>query len=296
MQAKHFSRRNFIRLSGITAMGLALPAESKCLDFPANPAQLSVQLYTVREQLKNDLTGTLKKIAGIGFRNVETAFWPKDVSLNQAAAALREAGLSVSSAHIELPEHTQLQVFLDTAKAFNCKKMIWHGWPEDNRYGSLQGTRELISIYNNVNQLAKDNGLEFGLHNHWWEFRNKPGGRYVFEILNEELEKDIFFEIDTYWVKVAGHDPAAIVSKLGSRVKLMHIKDGPAKWNDKLAEDNPDPMTPVGKGTQDFPSIIKAAKNNTDWLVIEMDKTEIDVFDALQQSFDYMISNKLAIA
>jgi sugar phosphate isomerase/epimerase len=76
----------------------------------------------------------------------------------------------------------------------------------------------------------------------------------------------------------------------------MHIKDGPAKWNDKLAEDNPDPMTPVGKGTQDFPAIIKAAKNNADWLVIEMDKTEIDVFDALQQSFDYMIKNKLAIA
>jgi sugar phosphate isomerase/epimerase len=76
----------------------------------------------------------------------------------------------------------------------------------------------------------------------------------------------------------------------------MHIKDGPAKWNDKLAEDNPDPMTPVGKGTQDFPSIIKAAKNNTEWLVIEMDKTTIDVFDALKQSFDYMVGKGLAIA
>jgi sugar phosphate isomerase/epimerase len=54
-------------------------------------------------------------------------------------------------------------------------------------------------------------------------------------------------------------------------------------------------MTPVGKGTQDFPSIIKAAKNNTEWLVIEMDKTTIDVFDALQQSFDYMVGKGLAI-
>lgn len=296
MQVKHFSRRNFIRLSGITALGMALPADSKSLGFPTDPARLSVQLYTVRDQIKNDLKGTLKRIADIGFKNVETAFWPKEISLHQASAALKEAGLSVSSAHIELPEHAQLQTFLDTAKAFNCKKMIWHGWPEDNRYSSLQGTRELISIYNNVNQFARDNGLEFGLHNHWWEFRNKLGSSYVFEILNEELEKDIFFEIDTYWVKVAGHDPAEIVSKLGSRVKLMHIKDGPAKWNDKLAEDNPDPMTPVGKGTQDFPSIIKAAKNNTEWLVIEMDKTTIDVFDALKQSFDYMVGKGLAIA
>ncbi|HLO79961.1 MAG TPA: sugar phosphate isomerase/epimerase [Chitinophagaceae bacterium] len=295
MQANHFSRRKFIRLSGIGALGLAAPDQLKHLSFPA-PARLSVQLYTVRDQIKNDLKGTLKRIADIGFRNVETAFWPKEISLAQAAEALKEAGLSVSSAHIELPEHAQLRTFLDTAKAFNTKKMIWHGWPEDNRYGSLQGTRELISIYNNVNQFAKDNGLEFGLHNHWWEYRNKLGGSYVFEVLNEELEKDIFFELDTYWVKVAGHDPAEIVAKLGSRVKLMHIKDGPAKWNDNLAEDNPDPMTPVGKGTQDFPSIIKAAKNNTEWLVIEMDKTAIDVFDALKQSFDYMVGNKLAIA
>ncbi len=295
MQANHFSRRNFIRLSGLGVIGLATTDPFKHLSFP-EPARLSVQLYTVRDQIKNDMKGTLKRIADMGFRNVETAFWPKEISLDQAAAALKEAGLSVSSSHIELPEHAQLPTFLNTAKAFNCKKLIWHGWPEDNRYGNLEGTRELISIYNNVNQFAKDNGLEFGLHNHWWEYRNKPGGRYVFEILNEELDSDIFFEVDTYWVKVAGHDPAEIVARLGKRVKLMHIKDGPAKWNDNLAEDNPDPMTPVGQGTQDFPSIIKAGKNNVEWLVIEMDKTSIDVFDALKQSFDYMVGNKLAIA
>jgi sugar phosphate isomerase/epimerase len=295
MQTDHSSRRKFLKLSGFGAIGLALPAHLKHLNFPEDPARLSVQLYTVRDQIKTDLKGTLKRIADIGFKYVETAFWPKETSLKQASAALKEAGLSVSSAHIELPEHAQLQTFLDTAKAFNCKKMIWHGWPEDNRYESMQGTRELISIYNNINQFAKDNGLEFGLHNHWWEYRNKLGDRYIFEILNEELEKDIFFEIDTYWVKVAGHDPASIITKLGNRVKLLHIKDGPAKWNEKLVEDNPDPMTPVGKGTLDFPSIIKAGKDNTEWLVIEMDNTSIDVFDALKQSYDYMVSNKLAV-
>jgi sugar phosphate isomerase/epimerase len=172
--------------------------------------------------------------------------------------------------------------------------MIWHGWPEDKRYSSLEGTRELVRIYNEAARFAKDNGLQFGIHNHWWEFRNKPGGRYVYEILQEELDPDIFFEIDTYWVKVAGHDPATIVSKLGSRVKLMHIKDGPARWSEKLAEDNPDPMTPVGKGTQDFPKIIKAAGTNPEWLVVEMDKVDMDVFEALRQSFNYMTGKRLA--
>ena len=69
---------------------------------------------------------------------------------------------------------------------------------------------------------------------------------------------------------------------------MMHVKDGPALFNDKLAIDNPDPMTPVGQGTQNFPAIFKAASSKCEWLVIEMDKTTIDVFDALKQSVDFM--------
>jgi sugar phosphate isomerase/epimerase len=166
--------------------------------------------------------------------------------------------------------------------------MIWHGWPEDKRYSSIEGTKELVKIYNDANKFAKANGLKFGLHNHWWEFRNKVSDKYVYEILLEGLDKDIFFEIDTYWVKVAGHDPAKIIQQFGDRVKLMHVKDGPALFNDKLAIDNPDPMTPVGQGTQNFPAIFKAASSKCEWLVIEMDKTTIDVFDALKQSVDFM--------
>ena len=115
---------------------------------------------------------------------------------------------------------------------------------------------ELVSIYNEAGKFAKANGLQFGLHNHWWEYRNKVSGRYVYEVLMEYLDKDIFFEVDTYWVKVAGQDPSAIVKKMGSRAPLLHIKDGPAKWNDNLPKDNPDPMTAVGKGTQNFPAIV----------------------------------------
>jgi sugar phosphate isomerase/epimerase len=256
------------------------------------PANLSVQLYTVREQFKTDIPGTLKKVRDIGFMHVETAFWPDGVSLRQAAKYIRDAGLTVSSSHIEIPIGEKKQVMLDTAKAYDCKKMIWHGWPEDKRYSSLDGTMELVRIYNESAKYAKENGLSFGLHNHWWEYRNKVGGRYVYEVLLENIDPDIFFEIDTYWVKVAGHDPAAIVKKMGSRAQFLHIKDGPAKWNENLALDNPDPMTAVGKGTQDFPSIVKAADGNTEWMVVEMDKTSGDVFETLKESYDYLVKNK----
>lgn len=294
MTQQHFSRRNFLRLGGFGIAAAAMPDAMAGMAFKAKPAKLSVQLYSVSEQIVKDTRSTLWKIADIGFKNVETAFWPRELSLQTAAGYLKEFGLGVSSAHVEIPVGGQKKVFLDTARAFNCQKMIWHGWPEDKRYSSLEGTKELVRIYNEAGRFARDNGLQFGIHNHWWEFRNKPGGRYVYEILQEELDPEIFFEIDTYWVKVAGHDPATIVAKMGSRVKLMHIKDGPARWSDKLAEDNPDPMTPVGKGTQDFPKIIKAAGTNPEWLVVEMDKVDMDIFEALRQSFNYMTGKRLA--
>jgi sugar phosphate isomerase/epimerase len=287
-------RRDFLQLSGIGLLGAMIPGELLSIAGPAK-AKLSMQLYTVRDAIAKDPEGALKRVAGIGFKWVETAFWPANINLLQAAKYIKDAGLSVSSSHIELPVGEKKKVMLDTAKAYNSKKMIWHGWPEDKRYSSLEGTKQLASIYNESYKFAKDNGLEFGLHNHWWEYRNKVGGKFVYEVLLEEVNPDIFFEVDTYWVKVAGQDPAAIVAKLGKRAKLLHIKDGPARWNDQLPKDIVEPMTPVGKGTQNFPAIVKAANGNTEWMVVEMDKVKGDVFEALKESYDYLVKNKMVI-
>jgi sugar phosphate isomerase/epimerase len=292
-------RKKFLQLGGMGAFGASLIPSSLLSGLRESsilyePAKIAVQLYSVRKEMEKDMAGTLKRIADIGFEAVETAFWPKDVSLKQAGQYLRDSGLPVCSAHIELPIGDQKAVFLETAKELGCEKMIWHGWPEDIRYGSLAGTQQLVAVYNEANHFAKANGLQFGVHNHWWEFRNKVGKRFVYEVLLESLDRDIFFEIDTYWVKVAGHNPADIVRKFGKRAPLLHIKDGPAVWRDSLADDNPDPMVAVGKGTQNFPAIVKAANGNTEWMIVEMDKTTTNVFDALQESYDYLVKNGLA--
>jgi sugar phosphate isomerase/epimerase len=288
-------RRNFMQLTGLGLLRAALPFAplSPFGSVEKKPAKLSVQLYTVRNEISKDIPGTLKRVAEIGFKWVETAFWPESITVQKAVKYLKEAGLSVSSAHIEIPLGDKKQAMLDAAAAYGCTRMIWHGWPEDKRYSSLEGTKELASIYNEAGKFAKANGLQFGIHNHWWEYRNKVGGRFVYEVLLEDLDKDIFFEVDTYWVKVAGQDPAAIVGRLGSRARMLHIKDGPAIWNDSLPQDNPDPMTAVGKGTQNFPAIVKAANGNTEWMVVEMDKTAEDVFKELKDSYDYLVRNKM---
>ncbi|MFC0774375.1 sugar phosphate isomerase/epimerase family protein [Terrimonas alba] len=292
-------RKKFLQLGGLGALGAAIAPSTLFSGLTEGtgqkkPAKIAVQLYSVRKEIEKDIRGTLKRIADIGFEAVETAFWPDGVSVQQAGQYLKEAGLPVCSAHIELPIGDKKAAFLETAGEMGCKKMIWHGWPEDIRYGSLAGTKQLVTVYNDANRFAKANGLQFGIHNHWWEFRNKAGKRFVYEVLLEMLDKDIFFEIDTYWVKVAGQNPAAIVKKFGKRAPMLHIKDGPAVWRDSLADDNPDPMVAVGKGAQNFPAIVKAAAGNTEWMIVEMDKTNGNVFDALKESYDYLLKNGMA--
>jgi sugar phosphate isomerase/epimerase len=258
------------------------------LRIAAGKHRVAVQLYTIREAILKDVKGSLQQLADLGFKNVETAFWPETISEETAANTLKELNLSVTSCHVDIPTRDNISKLVKNANGYNCKNLIWHGWPEDKRYSSLEGTKELIKLYNESNKLAKDNGLRFGLHNHWWEYRNHVGGKLVYEVLHEELDADIFFETDVYWVKVAGQDPAAILRKLRERIRFMHIKDGPAVFSEKLITDNPDPMTPVGQGSLDIPSIIRASSGNVEWMIIELDKSAIDVYDALKQSRNYL--------
>ena len=298
-QQQKFHRREFLQMTGFAALGASVfpasvfPGTNKNIPL-TEPAKIALQLYTVRNELSKNIPDTLRRISEIGIETVETAFWPENISVQQAGRYIKDAGLSVSSAHVALPVGDKKAAMLETAAAFNCKRMIWHGWPEDKRYSTLDGTKELAEIYNEANHFAKSNGLQFGLHNHWWEFRNHVGGRYVYEVIRDIVEPDIFFEIDTYWVKVAGHDPAKIVGEYGKRAPLLHIKDGPAKWNDALPADKPEPMVAVGKGSQNFPAIVKAANGNTEWMIIEMDVTATDVFTAIKDSYIYLTKNNLA--
>ncbi|HLY68423.1 MAG TPA: sugar phosphate isomerase/epimerase [Puia sp.] len=291
-----FPRREFLRLYGSSTLCAAL-LPTRIFTAAINPtAKIALQLYTVRKELEKDMASVFHRLAAIGIKTVETAFWPPKVTERDAAKKLKEAGLKVSSCHIEIPVGNKKAAMLQTAEIFDCKEMIWHGWPEDKRYSSLDGTKELIAVYNEASHFAKANGLRFGLHNHWWEYRNRVGGRFVYEWLLDGADKDIFFEIDTYWVKVAGQDPAKIIEKFGDRARFLHMKDGPATWNDSLPKDNPDPMVALGKGVQNFPAIVKAADHNIKWMVIEMDVVATDVFIAIQESYDYLLRNKFALS
>ena len=293
------SRRRFIAGAGKVMTSLAMPVIfSNCRTLPKNSTmpipQISIQLWTLREAMEKDLSGTLERIAAIGYPSVETAFFPEGISISRASQLLERAGLFVCAVHCEIPIGAEQERILEMTEAYRCNRIVWHGWPEDERYQTVEGTLELVAIYNDANQFAKTNGLQFGLHNHWWEFERQANGRYAYTDLLENLDDDIFFEIDTYWVKVAGLDPAEIVGDLGHRAPLLHIKDGPATFRKGLDQDKPDPMVAAGKGTQDFPAIAAAGNGHTKYMIVELDECATDMFAAVEESFKFLTSNGLA--
>lgn len=306
IEQNKLGRRSFLELGAYGVAGVlgssALAAcvtekkKAKIPEMPVEipPANIAVQLWTVREQIEKDAKATLDKLAEMGYMAVETAFFPDHISIASGAEMIKYAGLEVCSVHVELPKGDEKKRILEMAEAYACKKMVWHGWPEEKRYLNEAGTKELAGIFNEANAFCKENGLSFGLHNHWWEFEQWEDGRLPFTVLRDMLDEDIFFEIDTYWTKVAGQDPAKIVADYGKRAPLLHIKDGPAKWTAAMDEDKPDPMVAVGQGAQNFPEIVKAAAGNTEWMIVELDNCATDMMLAVKESYSYLTKNGLA--
>lgn len=290
-------RRHFLKMAGLGMLGTALPAgliSCASSDNAGALPGLSMQLYTVRNEIAADLEGTLRRLKEIGFTHVETAFWPEGVSHRDGAAYLKEAGLDVSSIHAELTEETEPGMLTELAEIYECDRLIWHGWPEDPRYQTREGTLDLASLYNKVSEYLQASGLRFGIHNHWWEFRTLEEGITPWELLHQELNQEVFFQLDIYWVAVARHDPARFIRQFGSRVEMLHVKDGPANPDDVSADEPHEPMTAVGQGSLDIPGIMNAAREHVRWMVLEMDETDGDPFDLLDQSLRYMLNNRFA--
>lgn len=251
------------------------------------PPQIALQLYTLRDAFAQDFAGTLDKIAAIGYKSVETAFFPEGVTVQAAAQQIQQAGLTIMAVHCELPLGNEQTAVLEQMATLGCTRMVWHGWPQDADYSSIDGIKRLADRYNHANAVAVVNGYQFGLHNHWWEME-PVAGQYPYQILLAELDAAIFFELDTYWTKTAGRDPVKIVQELGQQAPLLHIKDGPATKED--------PMVAVGDGSQDFPAILHASNGNAEWLIVELDRCASDMFSAVERSFHYLVDNNIGQA
>ena len=144
-------------------------------------------------------------------------------------------------------------------------------------FASADALKALCDRWNQAAEIAAENGLELGLHNHWWEFQ-EVDGRPGFEHLVDALDESIFFQVDTYWVNTGGGDSVQVVETLGERAPLLHIKDGPC--------DPAQDMLAVGEGAMDFPPIIEASHDACDWLIVELDRCATDMMEAVEKAIN----------
>jgi len=288
MKPNRYSRKEFLKLAGMSAAALALPS----VGFPQKKQQVAnigFQLYTVRREIEKDFEGAIRKVARMGFLGVETYPLPPNATLQQAAAVFKKYGLTVFGMHTGLPVGEAREKVVQMAEIYQCKNVVHPGWPtKGEKYKNLDATKQTAESYNEAAAFLKTEGLRLGLHNHWWEFE-KTDGIIPFYYLLEHLNADIFFELDMYWVKTGGLNPATVVGDFGKRAPFLHIKDGPAKKGDTMYA-----HVPAGTGSLNFPSIVKAGNENIQWMIVEFDEYAGDIFEGMQQSYTFLTKNGLA--
>ncbi|HVO73238.1 MAG TPA: sugar phosphate isomerase/epimerase [Ignavibacteriaceae bacterium] len=282
-----YSRKDFLKFIGLGTAALSFPGYKIFRESSYKP-KIGIQLYTIRKEIEKDFEGSIKKVAETGYSGVETYFLPAEISLERASKVLNDAGLTIFSMHAELPVKENREAALKMADAYKSDLIVYHGWPPDDRYKNTDALKHMVEVYNEISSFLKSKGLRFGLHNHWFEFEKNDEGIYPFYYLLENLDKDMIFELDTYWVKTAGLDPAKVVGDFGRRAPLLHIKDGPAVKGDLMYK-----HVPVGQGNLDFKSIAEAGGENIKWMIVEFDEYEKNIFDGIRESYSYLAGNGL---
>jgi sugar phosphate isomerase/epimerase len=245
---------------------------------------IAVQLYSLREAAAMDFPAVLKRIGSCGFVGVELAGF-HGLTANEFARYASDADLVVSSAHVGDIAADALHLSLDDLETVGCSTAILAFVPPD-AFSSKDGVSRIAESINAANEIARARGFTFGYHNHWWEFENTFNGRTAWDHLFDRLDPTVVAELDIYWATVGGANPADVIGGLGDRLRLVHVKDGPA--------DSPkSPMVAVGSGLIDIPGILGVA-STARWHIVELDRCSTDMMTAVEDSYRYLVGSSLS--
>ncbi len=258
-------RRHFLRQSGaaLAAGAILGPGASRALAAARAagvPAELGIQLYTLRDIFPGDVNGVLEMLARYGYGEVETAGYA-DRSPADFRAALDAHGLTSPSAHQLVSEvlagsemAAQLPAFdaaLESVAEVGQDYFVIPWLPPDAR-PDRDGYLALADVLNGLGERARAAGVQLGYHNHDFEFETFGTDRPAYFDFVERLDPElVVLELDLYWVTVAGHDPVEVFERYPGRFPLWHVKDGAG---DDMTQ------TVVGQGTIDWARIFAASE------------------------------------
>ena len=255
------SRQTFLKTS---ALALAAPLLPPIDVFAKSPKNVGLQLYTLRDQLPKDLEGTLKKVAELGYTEVETFGYgdgkffgksPKDFR-----ALLKSLGLTAVSGHYmtgnTMPAmkgtlKNEWRMAVDHAAELGQKYMMCAFLFPDERK-TADAYKRHAALFNEAAEVCKKNNIQFGYHNHDFEFKTVDG-QIPYDILLKETDpKAVKMELDLYWVSFAGKDPVDLFKQSPGRFPLWHMKDMEKSESRAFAE--------VGTGSINFQRLLDNQK------------------------------------
>lgn len=256
-------------------------------------AQISIQLWTVRDELENDLDGTLARLSEIGFTRVEPfGFVDRADALAEAFA---RRGLSAPTGHAPLTSDVE-NPFADLDAPGNdrvfaaAQKLgmttVFDPFVAPDRWETLEEITKTAQLLNAAALSAADHGITVGYHNHNQEFLNVIDGRFALEVFAEQLAPDVVLEVDLYWAAAGGAELVPLIERLGSRVAALHIKDGTLVPTPTLGV-VPTDQLPAGTGAVDLSGALATAKSAR-YAIVEFDAYPGDIWEAVAAGFAFL--------
>lgn len=261
------NRRDFLKITALGSAGMIMLGSRACKTNTAVDRKsfgVGIQLYTIRDAMAADVPGTLKKVSDIGYKNLELAGYADGKFYGYAPAEFRKivndlgmdvvsshtqveaAGITVDNAKIMADAHTELGV-----------KYCIQPWVEEIDR-NIESYKRMIGDWNEVGRIMKTVGIQFGYHNHNFEFETIDGIVPYYDIFMPEMDADLItMEIDLFWASKAGQDPVTMFNKYPGRFQLFHMKDmhtQQAPFFDVIKDD----ICSVGEGVIDFKKILAA--------------------------------------
>ena len=280
------NRRQFLRQATSGLAGLAAlsprPLRASPLGLP-----IGLELYTVRNELQKDFPGTIKKVAAIGYKEVELyAFLGKPAA--EIRRTLADNGLVCPVAHYDLKLEPRLAQEIDYAHQLGLKYMVV-AWLTPDERKSLDQYKRYAEFFNRAGAETKKAGIQFGYHNHNFEFKTFDGKVAFDELLRLTDPQLVKIELDCFWMTWAGRNPVDYMKRNPERYPILHIKDRkPGYGMSTDVDDKPGPFIEVGHGVIDWKPIFAAASAGVKHYFVEQDFCDRSPFESARISYEYL--------
>jgi len=265
---------------------------------------LAAQLYTLRDFTRTpaDIARTMKRVKEIGYDAVQcSALGPIEPA--ELAKILKGEGLTCCATHVPFDRaRDEPEKLADEHRVIGCKYPALGSMPGADYPRTLDGFTRFAKDLGAVSRRLKELGLVFGYHNHSFEFEKYDNGKTGMDVLFEQSDPSLTFEVDTYWVQHGGADPAAWVRKFAGRIPLVHLKDMvvgedmtagiPLRYPGEADEDYEKRaakarekrpiMAEIGEGNMNWSTILPACRDaGVEWYIVEQDTCQRDPFESL---------------